>query len=108
MNSIADLGGMQGFGPINPEPNEPVFHEDWERRCFALFLTSAAAVGYGVDEFRHGMERIQPLHYLSSSYYEHWLESYERIFAERGLISPEELKARIMLYKTEQKNHAEA
>jgi hypothetical protein len=101
MNSIADIGGMQGFGPINPQSNEPVFKADWERRCFALFLNSAAAIGYGVDEFRHGMESLPPVHYLTSSYYEHWLGSYEKLFAERGIISPDELEARVALLKKE-------
>lgn len=107
MNSIADMGGLDGFGPINPEQNEPVFHEEWEKRCFALFLTSAAQVGFGVDEFRHGMEKLPPAHYLTSSYYEHWLGAYERIFAERGIISPEELNARVAMYKKEQEQNAE-
>ena len=106
MNSIADMGGMDGYGPINPEANEPVFHAEWERRCFALFLTSAAAVGYGVDEFRHGMESLHPLHYLSSSYYEHWLGAYEKIFAERGVITTDELNARIAQIKGEEKQNA--
>ena len=36
MNGIHDLGGMQGFGPVEREENEPVFHADWERHIFAL------------------------------------------------------------------------
>lgn len=106
MNSIADMGGMDGFGPINPEQNEPVFHEAWEKRCFALFLTSAASVGFGVDEFRHGMESIPPAHYLSASYYEHWLGAYERIFAEKGIISTQELEARMEQFRNEEKGNA--
>lgn len=106
MNSIADMGGIDGFGPINPEENEPVFHAEWERRCFSMFLTSAAAVGFGVDEFRHGMESIDPVHYLNATYYEHWLGAYERIFAEKGIIAPEELSARMELLKNEQVKHA--
>ena len=39
MNSIHDMGGMHGFGPIVVEDNEPVFHEDWEGRVYALALT---------------------------------------------------------------------
>jgi nitrile hydratase len=101
MNSIADIGGMEGFGPVTPEQNEPVFHQEWERRCFGMFLTSAAAVGYGVDEFRHGMESLPPIHYLSASYYEHWLGAYEQIFAKRGVILPEELEQRVAALKRE-------
>ena len=106
MNSIADMGGLDGFGPINPEQNEPVFHAEWERRCFGMFLTSAAVVGYTVDEFRHGMESIEPLHYLSATYYEHWLGAYERVFAQKGIISPEELEARVAKLKKEQQTNA--
>lgn len=106
MNSIADMGGMDGFGPINPEANEPVFHEAWEKRCFAMFLTSAAAIGYGVDEFRHGMETLSPLHYLSSSYYEHWLASYEKLFIERGIFTADEFNARIASLKNEEPQNA--
>ena len=36
MNGIHDMGGMQGFGPVQPEADEPVFHADWEARCLAL------------------------------------------------------------------------
>ncbi len=32
MNGIHDMGGMHGFGPIELEENEPVFHEHWEGR----------------------------------------------------------------------------
>jgi nitrile hydratase len=102
MNSIADMGGLDGFGRVITEQNEPVFHEEWEKRCFAMFLTSAAAIGYGGDEFRHGMERIPPAKYLSTSYYEHWLGSFERIFAEQGVISPEELRTRMASLKETQ------
>ncbi|MCC2663013.1 MAG: nthB, partial [Geminicoccaceae bacterium] len=40
MNGIHDLGGMHGLGPIRPEPDEPVFHEDWERRMFGLMVAT--------------------------------------------------------------------
>src|SRR2546425_68806 len=32
MNGIHDMGGMHGFGPVEPDPNEPVFHSRWEGR----------------------------------------------------------------------------
>ena len=108
MNSIADMGGLDGFGPVNPEQNEPVFHAEWEKRCFGMFLTSAAHVGFGVDEFRHGMESLPPLHYLSSSYYEHWLGAYEKLFTEKGIFTSEELEARVAQFAKEEKQHAQA
>ena len=31
MNGAHDMGGMHGFGPVEPEADEPVFHAEWER-----------------------------------------------------------------------------
>ena len=36
MNGVHDMGGMQCFGPIRPEKNEPVFHARWEGRISAI------------------------------------------------------------------------
>ena len=38
MNGAQDMGGLQSFGPVLPEPDEPVFHADWERRALALTI----------------------------------------------------------------------
>ena len=38
MDGIHDLGGRDGFGPIVVEPDEPVFHEPWERTARALII----------------------------------------------------------------------
>jgi nitrile hydratase beta subunit len=95
MNGIHDLGGMHGIGPIVREENEPVFHHDWERRMFALFISTFAGGHFNVDEFRHAIERMDPAHYLESSYYEHWLHAVETLLVEKGVISKAELEARV-------------
>jgi nitrile hydratase subunit beta len=97
MNGMHDLGGMHGLGPINPEKNEPVFHHEWERRAFALFGSTFVFAGYTVDEFRHAIEVMPPAHYLESSYYEHWLTAFETVLTKRGIVTREELDARIAL-----------
>jgi nitrile hydratase beta subunit len=95
MNGIHDLGGMHGLGPIVREPNEPVFHEEWEGRAFAMFGATFVFAGYTVDEFRHAIERMDPAHYLESPYYEHWLHSFEDLLVKKGFITQEELDARV-------------
>lgn len=95
MNGIHDLGGMHGFGPVRPEANEPVFHEAWEGRAFALFASTFVFAGYTVDEFRHAIEKMAPAHYLDSSYYEHWMFAFEEVLMKRGFVTREELDARI-------------
>ena len=47
MNGIHDMGGMDGFGPVEAEEDEPVFHDAWEGRVFALFLGELWAPGIG-------------------------------------------------------------
>ncbi|MEQ8661955.1 MAG: nitrile hydratase subunit beta, partial [Gammaproteobacteria bacterium] len=84
MNGIHDLGGLTCFGPVVREADEPVFHDDWERRTFALMMLSGAALG-PVDSYRHAIERMDPLRYLATTYYEHWLAGMERLVEERRL-----------------------
>jgi hypothetical protein len=91
VNGAHDLGGMHGFGPVPYESNEPVFHEDWERRVFAM----SWALDATVDEFRHAIERMGNDRYLSSSYYEHWLAAMETLFLEKGTITEEEYLERL-------------
>jgi nitrile hydratase subunit beta len=91
MNSIHDLGGMMGFGPVAPEPNEPVFHAEWERRLFALRLAMDAAREWNIDMSRHARESLPPTQYLSSSYYEIWLKGFIKLLIARGLASEEEM-----------------
>jgi nitrile hydratase subunit beta len=93
VNGVHDMGGMHGFGPVTPEPNEPVFHADWERRVFALDLAMRATGEWGVDAARFARESEPPASYLSKSYYELWLAGLERLLVERGLVSREELEA---------------
>ena len=45
-------------------------------------------------EFRHAIERMAPGHYLTSSYYEHWLTAAATLAVEHGLLTREDLEAR--------------
>lgn len=94
MNGGHDLGGKQGLGPINPEPEqqEPYFHEDWERRVFALTLATGMLGRWNIDESRHARERQHPADYLQHSYYENWLVGIEKLLVEKGLLDPQELQ----------------
>jgi nitrile hydratase subunit beta len=93
VNGVHDMGGMHGFGPVVPEPDEPVFHADWERRTFALTLAMGATGTWNLDGSRFARERVPPARYLASSYYEIWLAALERQVAEHGLVSAAELQA---------------
>jgi nitrile hydratase beta subunit len=91
VNGAHDLGGMHGFGPVVPEPDEPAFHAGWERRAFALTLAMGGWRRWNLDMSRSAREQMPPAEYLASSYYEHWLFGLERLLVEHGFVSPEEL-----------------
>ncbi|MFN8532611.1 MAG: nitrile hydratase subunit beta [Dehalococcoidia bacterium] len=94
MNSVHDLGGMDGFGPVEREEDEPAFHADWERIIRAMSAATRAQKLYNLDEFRHSIERMNPAYYLGSSYYEHWLDGMCRLLTEKGVIDAAELDRR--------------
>jgi len=91
MNGIHDMGGLTCYGPIEREENEPVFHEEWERRTCALLLTAMPHIG-PVDAIRYAMERIEPVRYLASGYYEHWVDGLVSRLLETGVLTAEEIK----------------
>jgi nitrile hydratase beta subunit len=91
MNGAHDLGGMHGFGPVNPEPDEPVFHADWERRAFGLTLAMGAWRRWNIDMSRSAREQMPPAEYLATTYYEHWMFGLERLLVEHGLVTSDEL-----------------
>ena len=95
MNSIHDLGGMHGFGPVVREENEPVFHAEWERITFSVVNLAMGAAQIHVDEIRHAIEKMPPAEYLESPYYEHWIYGMEALLAEKGLVTREELERRM-------------
>jgi nitrile hydratase subunit beta len=95
MDGIHDLGGLSGFGRVEAEPDEPVFHARWEARTFALAALASLSGLSSVDASRHAMERIPPLDYLSLPYYGRWLRGLETRLLEAGVLEPGELEARL-------------
>lgn len=93
MNGAADMGGMHGFGPVVPEPNEPVFHADWEKISFALNMATGVANIWNLDAFRFKRESIPPPQYLNLSYYGLWTVTLEQMMLEYGVATPAEIAA---------------
>jgi nitrile hydratase len=93
VNGVHDMGGAHGFGPVRPEPDEPVFHAEWERRAFALTLAMGLSGEWTLDSSRFARESLEPAEYITSTYYEIWQAALERQLEARGLIAPDELAA---------------
>jgi nitrile hydratase beta subunit len=89
LNSVHDMGGMHGMGPVAPEPHEPVFHQDWERRVHAMVIASPTRSN--IDAGRHRRERIPGPEYLRMTYYERWFAGLCGLLLENGVVTAEEL-----------------
>jgi nitrile hydratase subunit beta len=93
MNSVHDMGGMHGFGKVSEEPNEPVFHADWEGRTFAMSMVMRTLGLWNIDMSRAEQEMLPAHLYLASSYYERWGRGLEQLVLKHGLASKEEMAA---------------
>ncbi len=94
MNGVHDLGGMDGFGKVLPEPEDkPPFGETWEGRVLAMSRALGAVGAWKIDVGRYGIERMTPHLYLAATYYQKWLLRNERLCIEKGLVTEGELAA---------------
>lgn len=93
MNGVHDMGGMHGFGTVEPEPNEPPFHEAWEGRVLALSRAVMFARAWNIDMFRDSQERLPASVYLSVSYYHRWLLAITQSAVEKEFVTQDELDA---------------
>jgi len=93
MNGAHDLGGMHGFGPVEIERDEPVFHHEWERRAFAITLAAGFLGKWNIDMSRYAREQMPPAEYLATTYYEHWLFGLEKLLDDTRLVSRAEQQA---------------
>jgi nitrile hydratase subunit beta len=90
MDGVHDLGGKQGFGKIN-YPQQP-HDETWEPLARALSALAVKTKVYNMDEYRHAIERMAPVYYMSASYYERVLTAAATLFVEKGIVTAEELE----------------
>ncbi len=95
MDGIYDLGGVAGFGAVEVEADEPTFHEPWEATAFRINLASIGFLrAYNADEYRHAIERMQPVHYLQARYYERVLTGATTLLVEKGVLDLADLERR--------------
>jgi nitrile hydratase len=93
VNGVHDMGGMHGFGPVEPEVNEPVFHSKWEARCLAINRAMGYAKVWNIDMSRAVIETFAPTFYLGATYYEKWAARLEKLLLNAKLVDADELAA---------------
>lgn len=93
MNGPHDMGGFTGFDPVQPEVDEPVWHEGWEPRAFALTLAMGMTGQWTIDAARHARERLPALQYWRQSYHAMRHDALVLQLIERGLVTMAEVEA---------------
>jgi nitrile hydratase subunit beta len=93
VNGVHDMGGMDGFGKVEVEPNEPPFHEKWEGRVLAMQRALGYAGAWHIDHGRFAQEALPPRVYLAASYYWRWALGMQKNLLERGFVGEDEIAA---------------
>ncbi|MEP7054177.1 MAG: hypothetical protein ABI912_02900 [Actinomycetota bacterium] len=91
MSRINDVGGVDGFGPVDIVDDAQPFHDDWEAHVFAMNGALIAKGVYNLDEFRDAVEQIPPRTFLATSYYERWFMAIRALLVRKGVVTPEEI-----------------
>ena len=90
MDGIHDLGGKQGFGPIDIDAPEAGFHEPWEGRMWGL-SRSTGFRDWTIDWWRHVRELIDPADYLTRAYFDRWAQTQIAAYIDSGVFTLEEI-----------------
>ena len=91
MSRLHDMGGRFGDGPVVPETDDTVFHEDWHARALALTLGAGFLGQWNIDVSRHARECLSPQDYTAFSYYEKWMAGLADLMVAKGVVTKDEL-----------------
>src|ERR1700758_3453652 len=93
MNGVHDMGGMDVFGKVEPEPKEPMFHADWEARVMAMVRAMGAAGAFNIDTSRYYRETLPPAIYLASSSDKKCYLGLENMLVDKGYVAEADIAA---------------
>jgi nitrile hydratase subunit beta len=95
-NGPHDVGGLRGFGPVDPgDPEELVWPEGWEPSCVAAILQGIGSGWFNVDQFRARMEELPDAAYWTMGYYRRWQYTLERNLVLGGHVAAGEIAERV-------------
>lgn len=92
MRSHHDMGGLPA-GPIDRSEHD---YADWERRVDAMGVVLNGKKLLTVDQRRRAIETLAPEAYDSLAYYERWVIALGQTLIQRGLITTDELKRKMV------------
>ena len=92
MSAIHDRGGWPTEEPIDQGEHQLM---DWERRVDALHGVLGGKGLRRTDEMRRAVESLEPEQYQSLSYYERWTAALEILLLEKGILTKEDIDAKV-------------
>ena len=101
MRKNHDLGGIPNEESINLANHEL---EEWERRVDALNTVLGEKGLKNTDQLRRAIESLSPEQYKLLSYYEKWTAAMEILLTEQGVMTSQEIDAKMVQLKAEVKN----
>jgi nitrile hydratase len=93
MNSVHDMGGMHGMGPVEYDKKEGAFHAPWEGRAWALIRAVGSFSRGRRKNFRFELERIPAADYLRMSYYERLIKTMLDRLVAGSFVTQSELES---------------
>lgn len=89
---VHDIGGDLGYGQILHDPEEPVFHYEWERRVFGVMFQVLRITAQRPGEMRYAIERLAEEDYFKhGGYFGRWEAVCELLLEEYGHLEIGEL-----------------
>ena len=90
-----EIAAMVGHDALPRRNGAVVFHDEWERRAFALAVELCEQGRYPWDEFREQLvisiarsgETVENSDHAACGYFEHWLAALERTLMNNGIIA---------------------
>ena len=95
MPRFSNVGGIQGFGPIDPSDDQRPFEWVWQARVWALNTVLPPRYGHNSDEKRDLAEQLPAQVHMEQGYYERWLTRLEIMLVEDGVLTAGELDAAV-------------
>jgi hypothetical protein len=91
MRGPHDVGGLAA-GPVDTDPHDLTF---WEKQIDAVNALLSAKGMKKTDENRRYIEMLGHDVYNTLNYYERWTASLSRMMIDKGVLTQDELDARV-------------
>jgi hypothetical protein len=95
MRGPHDIGGLDA-GPVDTAPHDPSL---WEKQIDAMNQLLAQKGIRRTDENRAAIETLGHDAYDKLSYYERWTAALARILIDKGLLTQDEIDAKVALLR---------